>query len=263
MADLGGCVAVRLEIIADAWPWSVSVDGDAIGDLEPGGCQRLSYIRRAARVASIVPRHVQNDADRRKCGQTRNGRRRCGFRRRDPASPAAARRLFGQDGLLLLPPRRRRRGRLMLLFGSSLGAGVSPGRASAPPRSPMLLGRLRRPGAGRAFAPPRPGWGRAAACCGSGAVRARRGPPCFAFRRVRRGARAAAACCSAAVRASARAPHARCCGCLLRVGAVRRQAARACVLRGLPHAARSPPLACRTASVSSSVFKTRETTSGR
>ena len=69
MADPGSCIAVRLEIIADAWPGSLSIDRDVIGNLEPGGCQRLSYIRRAAMAADIVPRHVQNDADRRKRGQ--------------------------------------------------------------------------------------------------------------------------------------------------------------------------------------------------
>jgi hypothetical protein len=37
MAYLGGSVAVRLEIIADAWSWSLSIDGDVIGDLQPGG----------------------------------------------------------------------------------------------------------------------------------------------------------------------------------------------------------------------------------
>ena len=92
MAYLGGCIPVRLEIIADAWPRLLSIDGDEIGNLQPGGCQRSLYIRRAPGAARIVPRHVQNDADRRKRGQTRDdpcsgairrGRRRLGqYRRR-------------------------------------------------------------------------------------------------------------------------------------------------------------------------------------
>ncbi len=69
-------------------------------------------------VANIVPRDVQNDADRRKRGQTRNRRRCCGFRLCDPA--LHRRRLFGQDGLLLFRRARRRRWRFMALFGCLL-----------------------------------------------------------------------------------------------------------------------------------------------
>jgi hypothetical protein len=72
MAYLGGCIPVRLEIIADAWPWSLSIGVDEIGNLQPRGCQGSSYIPRASGAARIVPRHVQNDADRRKRGQIRD-----------------------------------------------------------------------------------------------------------------------------------------------------------------------------------------------
>ena len=58
MAYLGGRVPVRLEIIADAWPRLLSIDGDEIGDLYTGGCQRSLYIRQAPGAARIVPRHV-------------------------------------------------------------------------------------------------------------------------------------------------------------------------------------------------------------
>jgi hypothetical protein len=49
-----------------------SPSSTSIGNLQPGGCQRSSYIPRAPGAARIVPRHVENDADRRKCGQIRD-----------------------------------------------------------------------------------------------------------------------------------------------------------------------------------------------
>jgi hypothetical protein len=49
-----------------------SPSSTSIGNLQPGGCQRSSYIPRAPGEARIVPRHVENDADRRKCGQIRD-----------------------------------------------------------------------------------------------------------------------------------------------------------------------------------------------
>ena len=49
-----------------------SPSSTSIGNLQPGGCQRSSYIPRAPGAARIVPRHAENDADRRKCGQIRD-----------------------------------------------------------------------------------------------------------------------------------------------------------------------------------------------
>src|SRR5271166_2843886 len=74
MAYAGGCIAVRLEVVADARIRALITDGDEIGDLQPGGKQRLLYVRRAG-APNPSPGHTQNDPNRSRTRQTRNNPR--------------------------------------------------------------------------------------------------------------------------------------------------------------------------------------------